>query len=74
MHSLTVGGPINLPPKVELKFNTTAYHLDLAASGEHDDSLFISFASAEGDLNGDNPRDIALGNPTDGNIGVNHKV
>ncbi|KAL8281303.1 hypothetical protein RQP46_006337 [Phenoliferia psychrophenolica] len=74
LYDLTVGGPIALLPKVEQKYNTTTYHTDLAASRLHPDSLFISFASAEGDLNGDVPRDIALGNPTDGNVGVNQKL
>ena len=64
---------MNLPPKVQAKYDATAFHLDLAASVNHKDSLVITFASSHSNLNGEFPRDMALGN-TLGGDGVNQKV
>ncbi|KAL8287240.1 hypothetical protein RQP46_003692 [Phenoliferia psychrophenolica] len=72
-YHIEVGGPLNLPPKVQYKYNATSYHLDLAASGNNSDSLMLTFASAESNLYGSTPRDMALGNPLGGE-GVNQKL
>ncbi|KAE9390286.1 PLC-like phosphodiesterase [Gymnopus androsaceus JB14] len=59
---------------IQWKYNATIAHLKEAIDPDfHPDQLYITFASAEHDTDGETPRIIALGNGTDV-PGINQKI